>query len=639
MQIAIHFMRLSMKKISFLSPGRGRLFLGIVLILAAYGPVLTGHFVWDDQNNFEWNQMARQFSLGNIVRIFKSTVCDIYIPLTILSFSLEHLFFQENPIVYHLDNLLLHIGVVCLVYKFALQLGASARAAGAAALIFGLHPIHVEPVAWMSARKDVLYAFFYMLALVQYMNFIRTGERRPYYAAILFGFLGMLSKPMAVSLPLALLVCDWFRGRRLCGKVLKEKIPFVLYAVPVAWITYRLNMGGSPGSPVSVNILLWLWSFVFYVYKFFLPVHLSPLYFYPLPVSWTHVPYFLSLLACALLVLFLLTKNCNKWLHFSFLFYLVSIFFLLRTDPVSSGLNPVADRFMYLPCLGFCILCGILYERLASATASHRIQRISLNVAAVFIIGGMALGTFQQSRVWNNGYSLWGFVLRHAPRHPVAHYNLGLAYLKDGKKEPAKRHFLDAALFQSENFRNYNNLGNIFYEERDLKRAKVFYEQALRLNPEYAQANSNYGVLLMEEGQYELSEKYLLKARALDSRDPETLKNLGNFYVLQNKPEQAREMYLQALAGQPDSLYIHSVLGDLYMKQGALEKARKHFSEILIYHPDNALVHNSVGAIYMKQGETVHAVYHFQEALRIDPRYESAQKNLAIVLAQEDRHF
>lgn len=218
----------------------------LVLVLAITFCVFSytlhnGLLNWDDGAHLWGNPLVRSLSLENIVRIFTTDTARNYIPLTIFSFAVEYHWFGLNPLVYHLTNLVLHLAVTGLLFLLALRMGLSATGAGLAALLFGIHPLHVESVAWVTERKDVLYAFFYMLAIIFWWSYITDGRRMSYVYSVLFGALSVLAKPMALSLPLVLCLFDWLRQRPLRQTVM-EKIPHVLCIVPVVGITFVMNI-------------------------------------------------------------------------------------------------------------------------------------------------------------------------------------------------------------------------------------------------------------------------------------------------------------------------------------------------------------------------------------------------------------
>ncbi len=233
----------------------------LILVILAFLPSLFNGFIKnDDPTHLLENVTLRALTFENIRAMFQSIVNVTYIPLTTASFAIEYHFFGYNPFIYHLDNLLLHLGVVVCVFVFLQRLGLSVLAAGMGALIFGIHPLRVESVTWITERKDVLYGFFYMLAVLQYWDYAKSGKRNSYLLSLIFGFLSILAKPMALSLPLILLLCDWWMGRGWKRNIFFEKIPYAVIIIPITWITYALN-ARNPIQSVGEAILLWVWCF------------------------------------------------------------------------------------------------------------------------------------------------------------------------------------------------------------------------------------------------------------------------------------------------------------------------------------------------------------------------------------------
>ena len=193
----------------------------LLLTLAAFSSALNNQFLnWDDDRMLTENPSVRSLTPGNIQHIFTSTVQRVYIPLSVFSLAVEYAFAGDHPFIYHLDNVLLHLLVTGLIFVFALRMGLSGRAAGWAALLFGIHPMHVESVAWVTERKDVLYSVFYMASLISYWQYLEGKKKTDYGLSIVFGFLSILAKPMAISLPLVLFLLDWFKNRGWNKKIL-----------------------------------------------------------------------------------------------------------------------------------------------------------------------------------------------------------------------------------------------------------------------------------------------------------------------------------------------------------------------------------------------------------------------------------
>jgi len=416
----------------FFSHGGVILLIAVILtvVFFSFYPTLHNDFVlWDDDFFLSKNIPIQTLDLEHVKELFKSTVLKIYVPLTMLSFAIEHHFFGYDPFIYHLDNLLLHMGVVALIFWLGMRLGLTAVGSAVAALLFGIHPMHVESVAWATERKDVLYSFFYLAALLSYSRYLAFTEstqslqiKKQYRFLVLttfFGFLSMLAKPMALSLPLILLLFDWFHRRKIGKEIIIEKIPLGLLIAGIALISYVAH-ARVPGRNIIEGILIWIWTFVFYLKQFVFPVVLVPIYQLPKPIMISNPEYFLSVGFFCFLALALIRLRKNAWFVFSFLFYFFSIFFLLRFDDTGDP-NIVADRFMYLPSLGFCFLAGWGWMQLSE----HKKARIIGAIVLLAIMSVLSIKTYQQCQIWRDSVSLLEHELTYFPDESIALNNLG----------------------------------------------------------------------------------------------------------------------------------------------------------------------------------------------------------------------
>jgi len=573
----------------------------LFLTFVALSPSLFNDIsTWDDEVHLLKNKQVLSLSPDNVVKIFRQDVCKTYLPLTILSFAVEHQFFGFNPVVYHLNNVLLHLAVVALIYVFALRLHLSVWAAGIAALIFGIHPMHVESVAWATERKDVLYALFYMLALIEYLKFQDSPRPKHYVLALWWGLLSMLSKAMAFSLPFVLLVLDWYRGRKNIWQALAEKVPFLFYIFPLAWITFSLN-SRAVGQDIVSGLSIWAWTGVFYIWKFFLPVILLPLYPLPKPISFANLHYAGALLLLVLLLVGLYRFRRERLLLFAFVYYFASIFFLLRYDNAIE-VNIVADRFMYLPSLGLCLALGVYLEKLfhkaAAISAQLKTGLLFIGIALLLFLSGK---TFLQTQVWRNDFTMWSYVLKHSPDSDSAHFGLGQFYFEQGKRGDALYHYLTTLRLNPNHAKANNNVGDMLYAEGRFDEAAKHFELAVQLNPEYAEAHNNYGVMLMEQG----------------------------------KSAAARQHIERAIKLEPESMIYYVSLGDLDYRDNRFAAAKKQYEWVLAREPRNAKALNRLGAIALQEGQVDAAVKYFQQALAVDPTYESAKHNLRVALTKQ----
>ncbi len=481
------------------------------LVFIAFLPSLRGSFLnWDDDTHILENNAVGRLDLARLRRIFTSTVNDTYIPLTILSFTLEYQFFGYSAFVYHLDNLLLHLGVVGLIFIFAIRLGLSPKGAGLASLLFGIHPMHVESVAWITERKDVLYAFFYMLSLIQYSLYVQLNRWGDWALSLFYGLLSILAKPMALSLPLILFLCDWFWQRPLNRNTLrdtiKEKAPFFLVIVSITGITYSLH-ARIPGTNPGEAILIWIWTFSFYIQKFFLPLDLSPFYALPKPVSLAQPEYLIAVGVFCLFWALLLRQRCSRWLVFAGLFYFASIFFLLRFDDLKDN-HVVADRFMYLPSLGFCLLAGWGFEKILNKLKTTQAPKIT----RAFVYGGLglvllALGvkTYGQSRLWANNIYFWDWLIEKRDNIPSAYNYRGVAYLAEGRYEPAIADFNRALKLQPSYVKPYYNNALAYRHLGKYPLAIQNLNDAIRIDPDCIRCYNLRGLIYKKMGQYDLA--------------------------------------------------------------------------------------------------------------------------------------
>ncbi|MFC1510177.1 hypothetical protein ACFL49_00770 [Candidatus Omnitrophota bacterium] len=477
----------------------------LTLVFLIYLPVLSGQFLdWDDDDLLVNNPAVRVLDIQHVKSIFTQSPNGMYTPLTVLSFALEHHFVGYNAFVYHLNNLILHLLNTFLVYVLAQQLGISVLAAGLASLLFGIHPMHVESVAWISERKDVLYAFFYLLSVILYLKNIDRNRWLLLILSMICAMLSILAKPMAVSLPFVLFCCDWWVKRKASRKILWDKVPYFCFLIPVTWITYvnNLNVGQDAGLSISFDqisetFLVWAWSLAFYMRQFIFPQTLSHHYFVPEPVSVFNSEYQLALffLFCVFLFIFLFRRF--RMCIFSLCFFLLSIFPVLRNKAAVT--HVVADRFMYLSCLGFCFLFAVIIERLLSLKGgAKRYLRKSVLAGCGVVLVFFCFQTFQYSKVWRNDVAFWEYVYTLKPSriNSLICYKLGRAYQTESNFEQALSTYRNHLYGKAD-----KHLSDHERQEVELvEKVIALYEQGITIKPTmndhtYASLKNIYQVL------------------------------------------------------------------------------------------------------------------------------------------------
>ncbi len=639
-------------------------FVIIVVIFFCYQPVLRAHFVnWDDETHLLNNLSVHAFDQEHIKEIFTTRVHGTYIPLTLLTFMIEHHVWGFNPFIYHLDNLILHILVSLLIYCLAQRLGLSSWAAGAAAVLFGIHPMHVESVAWVTERKDVLYAFFYMLALLTYLKHLdvcRLGKsvslpKKPLWwphrfliLTTIWGFLSILAKPMALSLPFILLLLDWFQKRSISRREILEKLPLFIMMALMAWLSY-IPYARLPDTTLPQGALIWIWTFVFYLRQFFWPLYSVPIYRLSHPISLFQWDYALSVAVFILILILVIRFRRSRWLLFAFGYYFLSIFFLLRFDEVGDT-NIVADRFMYLPSLGFCLGLGyglqVAWNRLSIPKAKEALRKIVFAAVIGLLVITLGLKTYYQSKTWQNSLSLWQHQLKIFPQEYIALNNLALLLGEIPPYQEAKKEYHKMVEVQNEGL-------NIDFSKKTLASIKriayliSLYERASSINPSFVSAYYNLGQLYQDVG---LIPKALICYRKVAELDPnyqDVYLSLGKLYFDLGDAAKSNLAYNQLLTLYPDdeNVYMNVILAynEILKKnvndfeyRAARRQALEGYLQFIHDHSSTARSFFNLGYLYSEMGEIEEAISAYQTALKINPRHSESLYNLGNLLKGAD---
>lgn len=616
---------------------RFRTWIILALVLGAvfysfWPSLFNGFTLWDDNIYVAENEMIRDLSWPSLKAMFTTDVSLNYTPLTSLSFAIEYHFFGYQPFVYHLDNLLLHILVTALVFVFARQISASLTVAAVAALLFGIHPMHVESVAWITERKDVLYASFYMAALIFYWRYLMDKRKVFYVLSLACGFLSILSKPMALSLPFVLFILDWFFRRKIEKKLFLEKIPFCFLIFPIAWLTYSLN-----SRPLALKfpdaVLTWFWTFIFYIKKFFLPLEFLPLYQLPHPVQVTHPELALSCVAAGLIAASLIRWRQNRWLIFAFLFYFASIFFLLRFDN-KVDLCIVADRFMYLPSVGFCILLAVYCEKLLIWVKN---KDFSYQAGFFVIVMGcilyLCVTTYNQSKIWGDGVAFWSGVLKRYPDAAMAYNQRALAYKEKGDVENALRDYTKAITIFPEYDFALTNRGILYKELGRYEEAWEDHSQAIKVNPGFSEAYLNRGNVSFAVGNFKdavadydqaVQTVSVSARRGSTPYRAEVYSRRGAGYFFAKEYDDALKDFNRALEIDPDNIVALDNRAIIFSIRGEKDKALADFNRSLRLVPQNPVNYVNRAQLYYQSGDHSLALRDLEVALAIRPDYQRA---------------
>jgi tetratricopeptide (TPR) repeat protein len=499
-----------------------KIILSLCLILAipsiSFFPSLKNDFInWDDQQYVTENKMIMEGSWRNIETIFDSIYMGHYHPLTLLSYSLEYRFFKLNPFVYHLTNLIFHLLNGLLVFWLIWMLKGGVLISLVVSLLFAIHPLHVESVAWISERKDLLCSFFFLGSLIVYLTYLKTRRMRAYFLSLFLFLLSLLSKSMAVTLPLVLFLCDYLLDRKFDRKCLIEKIPFLVIAFIFGIIaSFALRSSGmvDPKSSFSFfkNIFIISEVLTSYFSKLVLPIKLSCVYPFIKGITsfWSYVSLTTIL---GFLIAGILLGRYNKKITFGTLFFFITI---LPVLPIKI----VADRYSYIPSIGiFFIAAEGFYWVYRSKLEPIKIVKPILAILLIGILGTFSFLTWERCHVWKDSISLWNNVLKNYPSLPIAYNNRGEVYLRRGDYDKAISDFNEALRIDPDYetaYTLYENRGSAYLLKGDYERAIVDYNRAVRIRPNYALAYHNRGTAYLNKGNIEEAIADFNKALEID---------------------------------------------------------------------------------------------------------------------------
>lgn len=604
-------------------------------------PNLYNGFVnWDDLDTLITNTRYRGLGVTQLQWMFTTFHLGHYQPLTWLTWSLDYEIWGQDPLGFHLTNVLIHSVNAVLFYLITrrlLKIGSKdsanepqinlCLAAAFASLVFALHPLRVESVAWITERRDVVSASFLFGSVICYLRATSSQERgyrtRAWMAgALLLYLLSLLSKAMGMTLALVLLILDVYPLRRLSGnpknwltpsarKVFFEKAPFLtlglifagvaLFAQEHAEALTRLN-----AYPMPRRLAQAVYGLAFYVWKTLAPLELSPFYqLYPKPNVFN--PFDFPFVVSAIVVV-AISAACfalrNHWpaLLATWLCYGVIVSPVLGF--VQSGPQFVADRYSYLSCASWAVLAGA-----GLRMALRRSWRLREPREKIFVVGGigglllliLAVLTWNQSHVWRTSESLWRYALAVNPRSTRV-----LVYL-----------------------------GNVLKGQNALPEAADLYEEALRMDPDYADAEYNLAQTLAQLNRLDAAIDRL--RRYMDKQPPSALTHIdmGSLLTRQGKTREAITEYQTALTIDPRSAEAHFALGNALAALNELAEAKTHFRRAVELSPQTGSFYLSLGNLLVKQDRLSEAIEVFREAIKVQPGLLPARNNLGRLLAAQ----
>jgi protein O-mannosyl-transferase len=612
--------------------------LGITFVV--FFPTLKNDFIptWDDEKYVLNNPVIRDLDLVNIRYMFTRPVNGTYVPLPLLTFAFENTLFGNNPLPYHATNLLLHLACTFLVFWLFRLLKLDLIYAAFAALLFGIHPMRVESVAWITERKDVLYGFFYLASIIAYIKHTQEENRSSkfFLISLLSFLLALLSKIEAVTLPLSLLLIDYFSKRPLTVKLFTEKIPYfilsLIFGVLGIIIIYRVGLKTEgflkSNEMVSLTdrIFYGLYALGGYLFKFLLPVRQSALYLRPEITGFFRILFYV-LNPIFLIVLGFFVYRSRKFTRtfiFGCLFFLANVIFLLQVFTV--GIAFFADRFTYIPYIGLFFITGWSVQDFLSKKPSAKTTAIMiLSVYCIILM----FSTFNRCKVWKNDVTLWSDVIEKYPDQTLIPYiNRGMGYTNRQEWENAIADFNKANAIDPKNASVLTDRGFVYGIIGQPQEAISDFTMALSLEPKNTKALQNRGVAYGNTGQHDKAVADFLKTIELDPGYVKAYVNLGLIYLQQKEYDRVMDISLRGLKIDTHTAELYTNLGNCYLEKGENDHAIEKFSGGLLINGSDLDAVLGMMVAYYNKNDMATAKGYLTQAMSLYPDLNQGLKGL-----------
>ncbi|MCP4594476.1 MAG: tetratricopeptide repeat protein [bacterium] len=596
-----------------------------------------------------------------------STVGGYYQPLSMISLMLDHALGgrADNLFPFHRTSLLLHTANTVLVILLLYLLFRRVWVAGLIGLLFGVHPLTVETIAWIGERKTLLASFFVLWCLIAYVRHARRRSPMGYGVAVLMFVMALMSKPTTTPLPVLLLLLDCWPLRRLNRRAVLEKIPFLLIACVSAVVTVvsqaRTASATMPGDYPAARVpLILCHNIIFYLYKIVWPTDLSSHYPVPEPLSLAAPMVLAGVVGtCLLVAVLLLSWRRTPALLVGSVFFFVAIF---PTMGVIGFTNVIAaDKFAYFPSLGLMLILAWALSRWWDRPPVVA-QRVVMVLVVLGVCGAEVRGTRHYLSYWGDtetfyarmielepgaaslhwglGYYLYAEgryddavseyleALRLDPDSPDVPESLGVVLARQGRLDEAIAHYRRMLEAQPGSARIHNNLGLALFMREDVDEAVTQFQRALELDPEFARAHKNLGVVYSHRGQHEEAIAALQRALSADPSFAGAHNNLGLELMRLGRVAEALEHCEAAVRLNPGLAVNHRNLGSALARLDRLEEAESAYRGALAIRPHDADLHYLLGRLLNRQGRRQDALTSYQEAFRLDPGHSGARRLL-----------
>jgi len=512
-------------------------------------------------------------------------------PLTWLSHMLDCQLFGLNPKWHHFVNLLFHIANTLLLFWVLKDMTDALWQSAFVAAAFALHPLHVESVAWVAERKDVLSTMFWLLTMAAYVRYVKQHSIKWYAVTLVLFALGLMAKPMLVTLPFVLLLLDYWPLSRIQNKenimnLTLEKLPFFILSGISSVVTFFVQRGGGAVLdievlPLHIRMSNAAVSYGKYIWKMIWPSHLAVFYPYhrnELSV-WQVIVAALLLVTVSILVIRLALKY--RYLPVGWFWYLGTLVPVIGL--VQVGSQSMADRYTYIPLTGLFIIVAWGADKLL---AGRRDKKVVIGMLAGAVLFALSAVSYLQVGYWRNSLALFEHTLAVTRNNNTILNNLANTLASQGKYNEAIVYFEQAIQVNHNDYKAHNNLGNALSSLGRYDEAASCYREAIRLNPYHAKAHSNLGISLASQGKLDEAISHYRTALKIEPNSAEVNYNLGMALASKGKFDEAISCYRRGLENEPEDAKTHYSLAKAYQSQGNAEEAISHYRQALHFESD-----------------------------------------------------
>jgi len=626
------------------------------VVLAVHWPVLSAQALsLDDDQYLTDNLLVQQPSWAS-ARRFLTEVLEpshmegYYQPLTMISLMVDYALGgrSDNVRQFHRSSLALHVMNTALMIVLLYLLFSQVWLAAGVGLLFGVHPLNIEAIAWVAERTTVLGSFFALLCLIFYVRYAAKKNWKLYVASVVMYMLALMSKPTSLPVPLIMLLMDYWPLRRakrsdnnrvfsLFARAVWEKLPFFALAGTFAFITF-VSRGRLADSPLIMPTeygflkipLVICHNIIFYLDKIVWPINLSPLYPFPRPLSISEPTILAGVIGTAVLIVLLVVSL--RWTSAILTGWLIFFVALGPTMQIIGFSKAIAgDKYVYLPSVGLLMILMWILGRFCGFGKPAKRQILVVMVLLLLSFGG-SVATRRYLLHWRDTLGLYKYMLTLTPKSALVHNNLGTEYDQLGELDKAVEHLRKSIEYKPNYADAHGNLGSVLASLGKVDEAMSHFRHALKIKPNDAESHYNLGLALSEQGKFEQAISHYYEALRLKPIFYEACNNLGTALATLGRLDEGIKQFYRALEINPNVAEAYNNLGKALNMQGKFDEAIDHYRHALQIQPDYANAHNNLGNILDSQGKTGQAIDHYRQAVELEPGHIDAHYNLALAL-------